>query len=115
MNEYEINIPRGTTMSIGLVIIDENGNTHYDPEDVVRMWVRHDPEDASPVIQKTATYDTDEECFIIALTPADTADLIQDERYWYDIGLQTDSGEFYQVIETAPFNVLRAITRKVTT
>ena len=52
-------------MNIGLVIIDENGNTHYDPEDVVRMWVRHDPEDASPVIQKTATYDTDEECYII--------------------------------------------------
>lgn len=110
-----IHIPRGTNYCISLTVKNENGNTHYDEDDVIKLNVKLDPEDTTACITKTASYSTDDECYYITLAPEDTAGLIQDERYWYDIGLQTYDGEFYMIVEASPFYVERAISKKVTT
>lgn len=111
----EINIPRGTTMCLGIEIKNEDG-TAYTPAngDVLRFGVKLDPTEATYVISKTGTYDSSAGYYTVDLSPEDTASLAMDERYWYDAGLQTADGDYYMVVEASPFNVHRAITKKVT-
>lgn len=112
MHENVIDIPRGTTHTIEIKLYDDSGN-RYTPAngDVLRFGVKHSPDDAECCISKVGVYDSGS--YTITLAPEDTANLMMDERYWYDIGLQTASGDFFQVVEVSPFNVLKAITQKV--
>ena len=111
----EINIPRGTTMCLGIEIKNEDG-TAYTPAsgDILRFGVKLDPDDNSYVIGKTGDYDSTRGCYTVMIEPEDTASLLMDERYWYDVGVQTADGDYYMVVEASPFNVHIAITKKVT-
>lgn len=115
MHGNAIDIPRGTTHTIEITLYDESGNRYVRTSgDIVRFGVKHNPDDATCVISKTGTYNLGN-FYTVTLSPEDTANLIMGEQYWYDIGLQTASGDFFQVVEVSPFNVKRAITKKVTT
>lgn len=115
MYENEIYIPKGTTCKI-YVSIEENGEP-YEPEsgDVVRFGVKLEPEGTNFDISKTADYDSETGQYVISLAPADTAGLQMDERYWYDIGLQTADGDYYMIVRASYFYVTKAITGAVTT
>ena len=114
-NSNEINIPRGTSLPIGIRITNSDG-TAYEPQnnDVVRFGVKRDEKSDSFVISKTAQYDNENDCYVVELSPEDTITL-DFGRYWYDVGLQTDDGDYYMIIPASRFNITSAITRKVTT
>ena len=56
-------------------------------------------------------YDSSTGSYVIALDPEDTSELAADERYWYDVGLETSTGDFYLLIDSSYFNVQKAITK----
>lgn len=80
----------------------------------MRFGVKRDEKSDSFVISKTAEYDSENNCYIIELSPEDTASL-DFGRYRYDVGLQTNDGDYYMIIPASHFNITSAITRKVTT
>ena len=73
----EINIPRGTTMCLGIEIRNEDG-TAYTPAsgDILRFGVKLDPDDNSYVIGKTGDYDSTRGCYTVMIEPEDTAELV---------------------------------------
>ena len=79
----------------------------------MRFGVKRDEKSDSFVISKTAQYDSENDCYSVELSPEDTAGL-DFGRYWYDVGLQTDDGDYYMIIPASRFNITSAITRKVT-
>lgn len=109
-----MNVPRGTSYNFSVALKYDDGTEYaYNSTDVVRFGIKLTPDSDSYDVYKEASYDTESGCYVVALSPEDTADLLMGERYWYDIGLQTAEGDYYMVIQSAPFNVLKAVTRKV--
>lgn len=111
--KLNMDVPRGTTQLIRISLSDPDGSERdYNEADTVRFGVKSDANDDEFVISKTAAYDTTKKCYVVDITPEDTAGLLFD-RYWYDIGLQTSDGEYFMLIEASEFNLTRAITKKV--
>lgn len=110
----EMNVPRGTSYNFSVALKYDDG-TEYEPDgtEVVRFGIKLTPENDSYDVCIEADYDAESNSYVVALAPEDTANLLMGERYWYDIGLQTENGDYYMVIRAAPFNVLKAVTRKV--
>ena len=110
--DNEIFLPRGTSYSIGILVLDGDGQPYYDSGDTVRFGVKYDPDDTAYLIEKTAEYDEEQGCYVVTLVPSDTASL-PFGRYWYDIGLQTDGedeDDYYMLVDATAFNVTKAIT-----
>lgn len=119
MSVYDINIPRGTSFSFGIVIQTDNG-TEYELQnsDLIRFGVKKSTRSSTFLIYKTLTsadYDTENECYVLNIVPDDTIGLTENERYFYDIGLQTAGGDYYMIIPASRFNVMPAVTERVTT
>lgn len=112
--ENEIRMVKGTTDSVSVTIIRDDGSEYTPAEtDVVRLGVKYDPHQESYDIIKTGVYDSENGYFVFEFSPSDTAGMIAElygERYWYDVSLQTASGDFYVVIQAAPFVLLSAVT-----
>ncbi len=108
----EIRMPRGTSASFAVKIYDSDGKPYeHNNSDVVRMGVKPDENAADYSVQKTGVYNIDNDCYIFNFTPEDTAGLPFD-RYWYDIGLQTEDGNYYMIVEASYFYIDIAITAK---
>ena len=98
-----MNIIQGDTTVIAVTI---NGH-EYDENDTVRFGLapgRH----SQPVISKTMSYESGE--YTVELTPTETAQLNADERYWFDIGVQTANGEYYRAVPCSEIWVIPGIT-----
>lgn len=113
----ELEIIQGTTNTIGVVVLNEDGST-YDPAtgDTVRLGIKHDPAKSAYDVLKTGTFDTEQNCYVFTLSPADTASLpsaVYGERYWYDVSLQTSGGEFYNIIPPSIMLIYTAVTKVV--
>lgn len=109
----ELNVPRGTSLSLGIQIQQNDGSPYsVQSGDAVYFAVKKDV-NGDACINKTAAYNAESNCFVVKLEPEDTSSL-PFGRYWYDIGLQTEEGDFYTVIPATYFNILYAVTGKVT-
>ena len=110
--QYPISIPRGTSYNFAVRVAYDDGTDYpYNAVDVVSFGVKLTPETDTYIIAKTLSYDSTSGCYTAALEPEDTASLVMDERYWYDVGISTSAGDFFLLIDTSPFNVQRAITK----
>lgn len=106
-----ISMIRGTTYSFILSIRDEDNLPYIAPQsNIIRFGVKRNPEDSSYIIVKEQNGDenlTGEYSFVI--NPDDTLHL-KFGTYFYDIGLETDNGDYFMVIECSPFNIKKNIT-----
>ena len=108
MEDNSINIPRGTSLGLGITVLNADGTEHDCTSETIRFGVKADPNDSDFLISKTADYDSENECYVVSISPSDTATLPY-ERYWYDIGLQSGT-DYYMLVEASAFNVTKAIT-----
>lgn len=107
-----IEIVRGTTLALVIKIMDSDGGIYeMQSGDIVRFGVKRDRELKDYALKKEAAYNDADHTFIVQLTPEDTADL-EFSRYWYDVGLQNKSGDYYMIIEASAFDIVTAITAK---
>ena len=111
MEDNSINIPRGTSLGLGITVLNADGTEHDCTSETIRFGVKADPNDSDFLISKTADYDSENECYVVAISPSDTANLPY-ERDWYDIGLQSGT-DYYMLVEASAFNVTKAITKAV--
>lgn len=101
-----MNIVQGDTVVFTVTIDDYD----YDENDVVKFALASD-RDGQAIIEKTMTYDSQSGEYSVELTPAETAQLIADERYWFDIGIQPSDGKFYRVIKCMELWILPGYAR----
>lgn len=108
-----IAIPRGSSYSFAVVI--RKGNDFYELQsgDKLKFGVKKRDNDENYLITKTATAANGNKTdgYTFTLDTCDTSNL-PTNTYYYDVGLQTENGKFYQVIPTSPFKVKSAITEK---
>ena len=110
-----INIPKGTSASISVTVCYADGSPYpYNAADTVRLAVKHDVNQPTADLSKTAVYDPDTAAYIFTFAPEDTAAMLFD-RYWYDVGLQTADGDYFMIITKSEFNITPAISQKVVT
>lgn len=105
-----IDIPRGTSQKIAVKISNPDGTPYqHSDTDIVRLGVKQDRYESECLIEKTGTYDTENDRYVFSFVPADTAELPFD-RYQYDIGVQTKDEDYLMVIRSSTFNVTTAIS-----
>lgn len=108
-NQQAITMIRGTTVSFGLVITDEDGNEYtLDTGEVLRFGVKTSPASTSYILTKDFTAQDEDGNYTFGLDPADTASL-GFGQYWYDIGLQSGNA-YYNIIPASPFNLAYNVT-----
>lgn len=111
-----INIIRGTTNDLNLSIEDENGEqyTLKDGEKII-FGVKSNAENSDYDIVKTLTSaDMVDNAYTIKLIPEDTSGL-PFGQYYFDVGLQTASGDYYMIIPCGQCLILPAVTQKEVT
>lgn len=100
-----MNIIQGDTNIISVTIEGHD----YDENDVVKFGLASD-RNGQAIIEKTMSYDSQSGEYSVELTPTETAQLTADERYWFDVGLQTSDGKFYRVIPITEIWITPGIT-----
>ena len=104
----KIEIIRGTSNRFEVTITDASYNLYtLASGEKVLFGVKKNPTDEDYIFLKTITTGTNG-VFVATVNPEDTAD-IEPGRYYYDVGLQAGA-EYYNVIETSPFDVLVNVT-----
>lgn len=109
----KLSITRGTTMSFLLTIQNDDGTIYYlkDGEKLI-FGVKFDIESDEYLIKKIIIAENREENgYLISLKPEDTQKL-EFKDYRYDIGLQTNDGDYYMLVLCSPFVVNKAVTAK---
>lgn len=109
----KLSITRGTTMSFLLTIQNDDGTIYYlkDGEKLI-FGVKFDIESDDYLIKKIIIAENREENgYLISLKPEDTQKL-EFKDYRYDIGLQTNDGDYYMLVLCSPFVVNKAVTAK---
>ena len=101
-----MNIVQGDTACFAVTIDDYD----YDENDVVKFALASD-RTGQAIIEKTMSYDSESGEYSVELTSAETSQLIADERYWFDIGIQLSDGKFYRVIECTELWILPGYAR----
>ena len=111
-----INIIRGTTNEFSLSIEDESGEQYtLQAGEKIIFGVKKNAENSDYNIVKTLTSaDIVDGICTIKLTPTDTAQLAFG-RYYFDIGLQTEDGDYYMIVPCDEFYICKAITAKEAT
>ena len=102
----KLEITRGTTMSLILTIQNDDGTIYHlkDGEKLI-FGVKFDIESDEYLIKKIITAENREENgYLISLKPEDTQKM-EFKDYRYDIGLQTNQGEYYMIVLCSPFIV----------
>ena len=109
----KLSITRGTTMSFLLTIQNDDGTIYYlkDGEKLI-FGVKFDIESDDYLIKKIIIAENREENgYLISLKPEDTQKL-EFKDYRYDIGFQTNDGDYYMLVLCSPFVVNKAVTAK---
>lgn len=110
MARQTISFVRGTTLSIGISVVDGNGDSYtLQSGEQLRLGVKKSPDDASDVILKVMTSASLQDgLYETTITPSETGNL-EPGRYIYDVGLKSGT-EYYNVIEPSEFIILPNIT-----
>ena len=105
-----LSVPRGTTASFALTIIDKDSGQPYELEtgQVLIFAVTNnmrDPLNNRVIIKKISNAVNDE--YYLELTPDDTAELPIGKLYWYSIGLQSSNDVLYPIFgnDWGPFEI----------
>lgn len=101
-------IIQGDTTVISVSIDGHN----YNENDIVRFALAPDM-DSSPVISKTMSYDSQTSeytVYTVELSATETAQLTANDRYWFDIGVQTSGGKYYRAVPCSEVWVIPGIT-----
>ena len=109
----KLSITRGTTMSFLLTTQNDDGTIYYlkDGEKLI-FGVKFDIESDEYLIKEIIIAENREENgYLISLKPEDTQKL-EFKDYRYDIGLQTNDGDYYMLVLCSPFVVNKAVTAK---
>ncbi len=107
--QQALEIVRGTTNAFGITVTDENGALYtLETDQVLVFGVKRGKTDTERVLVKQITHAANGE-YYLELTPEDTADL-EPGKYYYDVGMQSGSHVFYNVIKASPFTVLPNMT-----
>lgn len=109
----KLEITRGTTMSFLLTIQNDDGTIYYlkNGEKLI-FGVKFDTEKEDYLIKKIITEESRQEnAYRISLNPEDTQKM-DFKDYRYDIGLQTNDGDYYMLVLCSPFVVNKAVTAK---
>ena len=82
--------------------------------DKLIFGIKRDPEDTAYTVRKVLT-SADElgGVYTISLTPEDLN--VTPDRYFYDIGVQTEDGSFIKIVPLSPFDICPNITEKEVT
>lgn len=105
-----LEIVRGTTKAFGLAVTDENGEVYaLEADQVLVFGLKRAALDTERVLVKKITHSISGE-YYLELMPADTADL-EPGKYVYDVGMQSGSTVFYNVIKASPFTILPNVTQ----
>lgn len=110
MKKY-MEVCRGNTASFEAGVDDHE----YITGDVMTFVVKEQPKKELPVIlEKQLEYDGEREVFILSLAPEDTADLecYPDAVYYYDVGYELESGEFYTIVQAQELRIMPANAEK---
>lgn len=118
MIENILHFEKGTTSTIAVQIVQDDG-TVYSPEqgDSCKLKISRNVNQNVPDVSITGSYDSENDCFTFQFEPEDTSTLmalLPYTRYWYDVTLQTNEGDFYRVITASPFLLHPGIGRKET-
>lgn len=107
-----IKIIRGTTKTLSINIVDEDGNFYrLRDSDVLRFGVKRHPGDSKYIIIKEQTGSVDDQNeYIFSINPEDTEAMSYGD-YYYDVGVQTGNS-YYNIIECSPFEVSYNITER---
>lgn len=108
-----LTIQRGTTKIINIVIYNDDGTIYsLETGDKLIFGVKKSLSDTDYTIKKVSTSDSkDGDGYNITLEPADTQNLLGNYLY-YEVALQTASGEYYIVIDCSEFVVTNTLTQK---
>lgn len=87
-------IVQGDTTVISVTIDDHE----YNENDIVRFALALDMDSPTPLISKEMTYDLQTGTYAVELSAAETAQLTANDRYFFDIGLQTSGGKYYRAV-----------------
>lgn len=111
-----ISIIRGTTQNLLITITDEVGEIYkLQNGDVIRFGIKRNWQDTDyDVCKEIISDDTQNDEYIIALAPEDTFNLPA-ENYYFDVGLQTASGDYYMIIPCTQCIIAPAVTQKEVT
>lgn len=108
-NQQAITMIRGTTVSFGLVITDEDGNEYtLESGEMLRFGIKTTPSDSEYILTKDFNAQDEDGNYTFGLDPADTASL-GFGSYWYDIGLQSGNA-YYNIIPASQFNITYNVT-----
>ncbi len=107
----KIEIIRGTSNTFSIDVVDADGRPYVlgDGESII-FGIKKKAEDPSPIFVKTASAGTIGGNYVVAISPADTADL-DCGRYAYDVGLKKGT-DFFNVIEPNPFIIEPNVTSR---
>lgn len=106
-----VQIVRGTTKLITVVLYDEDGNEcELEEGEFLRFGVSQRSGMPLLIQKEIDEADINDGEYIIALTPEDTQDL-KVGRYYYDIGLQSGD-DYFPIVEFSPFDILPNVTRR---
>lgn len=109
--EHDIDIVRGTTIGLTIVINDENGNPYTPPTGSKLIFgVKKLPThgESECVVKKVADAVSSE--VGIRISPDDTENL-PFGKYFYDVGLRTGN-DFYSIIPMSEFRINASITKR---
>lgn len=112
----DFEIVRGTNMDIEYTIYNEDGSIYslQDGDKIIFGVKETDArsDNSKYIIKKVATNkDKINDGYRFYFVPNDTLNL-EHKNYFYDIGVQTNKGEYYITTECSIFKVRRAITSK---
>lgn len=113
-NSQPLEIIRGTTKVLNITVDDESGSAYIlGSGETLRFAVKRKPEDTQPEVSKdigTLEYDSENQCYVLTLNPADTESL-KLGRHHFDVGLQSGA-DYFNVIPCSPFDVLPNVSRR---
>lgn len=102
---------QGDTAVIAVKIYNADGSQRdFNSQDTVKFGLAGERNTSSRILSKTMSYDNTSQEYTVELTPAETAALTADERYWFDIGLKTSAGKYYRVVPCTPVWIVPAVT-----
>lgn len=111
-----LSIVRGTSFPFSVKLTDALGDRlKMDEGDKLYFGVKRFPEHKKYQILKTLTaddYNEDIGGYIFEIKPEDTQDFVFD-KYYYDVGLETNEGDFFSVIECSILEIRPSITAKM--
>ena len=99
----KLEIVRGTNCSFGVMVTNADGTPFALSENQALVFaLKKNPNDVERLFTKKITNSIDAGTFYLELFPYETLELLPG-KYYYDVGLQHGTGNFFNIIEASEF------------